>query len=79
MEVIRLEAPDTPGIELDLQQYVVPEGSVSNAQLGDVAHSHFCFGVPDVWASYKELKSKGVEFSFNSKTSPPGVKTKISS
>ena len=62
MDVIRLEAPDTPGIELDLQQYVVPEGSVSTAQLGDVAHSHFCFGVPDVWASYNELKSKGVEF-----------------
>ena len=62
MQVIRLEAPDTPGIELDLQQYVVPVGSVSTAQLGDVAHSHFCFGVPDVWASYNELKSKGVEF-----------------
>ena len=62
MQVIRLEAPDTPGIELDLQQYIVPEGRVSNAQLGDVAHSHFCFGVPDVWATYHELKSKGVEF-----------------
>ena len=62
MEVVRLEAPETPGVLLDLQQYVTPEGKVSDAQLGDVAHSHFCFGVPDVWAAYNDLTSKGVEF-----------------
>lgn len=62
MEVVRLEAPETQGVMLDLQQYVTPEGKVSEAQLGDVAHSHFCFGVPDVWAAYRELKAKGVEF-----------------
>ena len=62
MEVVRLEAPETPGVLLDLQQYVTPEGRVSDAQLGDVAHSHFCFGVPDVWAAYKDLTTKGVEF-----------------
>ena len=62
MEVVRLEAPETPGVLLDLQQYVTPEGRVSEAQLGDVAHSHFCFGVPDVWDAYKDLMSKGVEF-----------------
>ena len=62
MEVVRLEAPETQGVMLDLQQYVTPEGTVSEAQLGDVAHSHFCFGVPDVWAAYRELKAKGVEF-----------------
>ena len=62
MEVVRLEAPETPGVLLDLQQYVTPEGEVSDAQLGDVAHSHFCFGVPDVWAAYKDLSEKGVEF-----------------
>ena len=62
MEVVRLEAPETPGVMLDLQQYVTPEGKVSDAQLGDVAHSHFCFGVPDVWAAYRDLKAKGVEF-----------------
>ena len=62
MEVVRLEAPETPGVMLDLQQYVVPEGKVSDAQLGDVAHSHLCFGVPDVWAAYKDLTAKGVEF-----------------
>ena len=62
MEVVRLEAPETPGVMLDLQQYVTPESKVSDAQLGDVAHSHFCFGVPDVWAAYHDLKAKGVEF-----------------
>ena len=62
MEVVRLEAPETPGVMLDLQQYVAPEGKVSDAQLGDVAHAHFCFGVPDVWAAYKDLTTKGVEF-----------------
>ena len=62
MEVVRLEAPETPGVMLDLQQYVTPEGKVSDAQLGDVAHAHFCFGVPDVWAAYQALKTKGVEF-----------------
>ena len=62
MEVVRLIAPETPGVMLDLQQYVAPEGKVSDAQLGDVAHSHLCFGVPDVWAAYQDLKAKGVEF-----------------
>lgn len=62
MEVVRLEAPETPGVLLDLQQYVAPEGKVSGAQLGDVAHSHLCFGVPDVWTAYQDLKAKGVEF-----------------
>ena len=59
MEVVRLEAPETPGVLLDLQQYVTPEGEVSDAQLGDVAHAHFCFGVPDVWAAYEDLSEKG--------------------
>lgn len=62
MEIVRLEAPETPGVMLDLQQYVEPEGKVSDAQLGDIAHSHFCFGVPDVWAAYQDLKAKGVIF-----------------
>jgi glyoxylase I family protein len=62
MEVVRLEAPETPGVMLDLQQYVAPEGKVSDAQLGDVAHAHLCFGVPDVWAAYEDLTAKGVEF-----------------
>jgi catechol 2,3-dioxygenase-like lactoylglutathione lyase family enzyme len=62
MQVVRLQAPQGPGILLDLQQYMQPKGSVSNAQLGMVNHSHFCFGVEDLEETYKELKAKGVEF-----------------
>ena len=62
MEVVRLKAPETPGLMIDLQQYITPEGTTSDSQLGDVGHAHFCFGVPDVWATYRELAAKGVEF-----------------
>jgi catechol 2,3-dioxygenase-like lactoylglutathione lyase family enzyme len=62
MQVVRLQAPETPGIMLDLQEYITPEGKVSDAQLGDVGHAHFCFGVPDIRKAYRELTAKGVEF-----------------
>ena len=62
MDVVRLEAHETPGIQLDLQQYLKPKGKVSMAELGDSAHAHFCFGVPDLAAAYRELKADGVEF-----------------
>jgi catechol 2,3-dioxygenase-like lactoylglutathione lyase family enzyme len=62
MQVVRLQAPETPGILLDLQQYIKPQGKLSDAQLGDVGHSHFCFGVPDLMGTYSALKAKGVEF-----------------
>lgn len=62
MQVVRLASPDTPDILIDLQQYVEPEGVVSNAALGMANHSHFCFGVDDLQATYEELQKKGVEF-----------------
>ena len=62
MQVVRLEAPETPGIQIDLQQYITPQGKVSNGKLGDVGDSHICYGVPDVWATYRDLKARGVEF-----------------
>ena len=62
MEVVRLVAPETEGMEIDLQQYLEPEGQVSNAKLGDVGHSHFCFGVPNLAQAYEELSEKGVKF-----------------
>jgi len=62
MQVVRLAAPETPDILLDLQQYLAPEGKVSNAKLGDVGHAHFCFGVPNLDEAYRELSTKGVEF-----------------
>ena len=62
MQVVRLAAPQTPGILLDLQQYLQPKGKLSDAKLGDVAHSHICYGVPDVHGAYKELTAQGFKF-----------------
>jgi catechol 2,3-dioxygenase-like lactoylglutathione lyase family enzyme len=62
MNVVRLVAPETDGILLDLQQYLSPPGHVSTAKLGDVAHSHLCFGIPNLREAYQELKAKGVQF-----------------
>jgi catechol 2,3-dioxygenase-like lactoylglutathione lyase family enzyme len=62
MQVVRLAPPETPGILLDLQQYLSPKGKISDAQLGDVAHAHVCFGVPNLAAAYRDLKARGVEF-----------------
>jgi catechol 2,3-dioxygenase-like lactoylglutathione lyase family enzyme len=62
LDVVRLAAPDSPKVLLDLQQYVQPKGHLSTAKLGDVAHSHFCYGVPDVIGAYKELSAQGIKF-----------------
>jgi len=62
MEVVRLQAPESPGMLLDLQEYVRPQGKVSDGKLGDVGHSHSCFGVPDMAQAYQELKAEGVKF-----------------
>ena len=62
MQVVRLVAPETEGIEIDLQQYVEGGGKAADAELGDVAHSHICFGVPNLAEAYRTLTEKGVEF-----------------
>ena len=62
MEVVRLQAPDTPGILLDLQQYVAPKGKQSDSKLGDVANAHFCFGVHNLKKTVTDLRARGVEF-----------------
>jgi glyoxylase I family protein len=62
MKVVRLICPETPGIQIDLQQYLEPQGKVADSKLGDVANSHFCIEVEDIHRAYRELQSKGVEF-----------------
>ena len=62
MEVVRLVAPETEGIEIDLQQYLEPEGKLSDTELGDVGHSHICFGVANLAQAYEDLSAKGVVF-----------------
>ena len=62
IQVVRLQALETPGILLDLQQYLAPRGKISKAELGDVGHSHVCFGVPNLAEAYRNLKANGVKF-----------------
>lgn len=62
LQVVRLKPPEGAAILLDLQQYIQPKGDTSNAQLGMSNHSHFCFGVKDLRATYEDLKGRGVEF-----------------
>jgi len=62
MKVVRLVCPETPDIQIDLQQYLEPKGKVSDSQLGDVANSHFCVEVADVDEVRRELETQGVEF-----------------
>ena len=62
MKVVRLLCPQTPGIHVDLQQYLEPEGKLADSKLGDIANSHFCVEVEDIRRAYTELKAKGVEF-----------------
>jgi catechol 2,3-dioxygenase-like lactoylglutathione lyase family enzyme len=60
MDVVRLTTGNPPGILVDLQQYVHPEGSTSTAELGDVAHTHVCFVVSDIEVACAELRGRGV-------------------
>jgi len=62
MKVVRLICPETPGVQVDLQQYLEPEGKLADSQLGDIANSHFCVEVNDLRKAYEVLKSNGVEF-----------------
>ena len=62
MKVVRLVCPDTPGIHIDLQQYLEPPGKMSDSKLGDIANSHFCVEVGDIKAAYETLRDNGVEF-----------------
>lgn len=59
LEVVRLAAPATPDVLIDLQQYVAPAGGVSSGQLGDVGHSHICFGVDDMESACRALAEGG--------------------
>ena len=66
MQVVRLISPGTPGIQIDLQQYLAPEGRVADSLLGDVRNSHVAFEVDDMADAYQHLSANGVAF-----VSPP--------
>ena len=62
MRVVRVICPETPGVHIDLQQYLDPPGKQSDSKLGDVANGHFCVEVEDIQKATEQLKAKGVEF-----------------
>jgi len=62
MRVVRLICPKTPGVQIDLQQYLAPKGRQSDSRLGDVANSHLCLEVKDLPRVYKKLRAAGVRF-----------------
>ena len=62
LRVVRLVCPETPEIQIDLQQYLEPEGKMSDSRLGDVANSHFCVEVEDVDEKRRELEAQDVRF-----------------
>lgn len=62
LKVVRLTCPQTPEIQIDLQQYIEPRSRVADCQLGDIHNTHFCVEVDDLGQTYREWKAKGVEF-----------------
>ncbi|MBI2843671.1 MAG: VOC family protein [Armatimonadetes bacterium] len=66
MKVVRLTCPETPGVQIDLQQYIEPKGKQSDSKLGDVANSHICIEVGNLDDAYRRLSAAGVQF-----VSPP--------
>jgi glyoxylase I family protein len=62
LQVVRLAAPDSPKVLVDLQEYLAPTGKQSDSKLGDIANAHFCFGVKGLARTYRQLKEQGVDF-----------------
>jgi catechol 2,3-dioxygenase-like lactoylglutathione lyase family enzyme len=62
MQVVRLISRGTPRIQIDLQQYLAPEGRVADSALGDIRNSHIGFQVDDMDDAYQRLSANGVEF-----------------
>jgi catechol 2,3-dioxygenase-like lactoylglutathione lyase family enzyme len=62
MQVVRLQAPESPNVLIDLQQYLAPPGRQSDSKLGDVANAHFCFGVANLDQTCRDFAARGVEF-----------------
>jgi catechol 2,3-dioxygenase-like lactoylglutathione lyase family enzyme len=47
---------------IELLQYDVPEGKSNDRWVSDIGSPHVCFEVADVWAFYREMGPKGVDF-----------------
>lgn len=64
----RMHTQDTPGVTVDLIEWVTPESPVGRYEIHHVPSTHICFGVDDVQEMYERLVAEGVEF-----VSPPVI------
>ena len=58
----RMRAPQTPGITIDLIEWVTPKSPVGRHAIHHVPSAHIAFGVDDLQAIYDHLVTQGVEF-----------------
>lgn len=57
---------DLPHGQLELLEYVTPEGGNADPESYNVGHMHFCFGVPDLEAEFERLKAADLGLVFRS-------------
>ena len=74
MQVVRLQAPESPGMLLDLQEYVQPQGKVSDGETGRTwATPTSASAVPNMADAYRELSEEGVKFVSEPVSFRPGL------
>jgi catechol 2,3-dioxygenase-like lactoylglutathione lyase family enzyme len=62
LEVVRMVAPGTPDVRIDLQHYAAPASAETETKLGDIGNTHFCLAVQDLNEEHRRLSDLGVEF-----------------
>jgi catechol 2,3-dioxygenase-like lactoylglutathione lyase family enzyme len=62
LEVVRLVAPGTSDVRIDLQHYLHPESARTPTSLGDIGNTHFCLTVDDLDQAHGRLSALGAEF-----------------
>jgi len=58
----RMKAPETPGVTIDLIEWVTPKSPVGRHAIHHVPSAHICFGVDNLQEVYDRLVKEGVEF-----------------
>jgi glyoxylase I family protein len=58
----RMRAPETPGVTIDLIEWVSPKSPVNRLAVHHVPSAHVCFGVDDLQETYDRLVTQGVDF-----------------
>jgi catechol 2,3-dioxygenase-like lactoylglutathione lyase family enzyme len=60
--VIKFANLSLEGGEIELIQFVEPQGRALGGEANDVGKMHVCFQVDDIRAAYEGLRAKGVQF-----------------